>query len=66
MTQGIKPRKVWDTFNHQEREAVSRIFNKFLYEITTPTVTGYQSLPDQCGTQYMKVSERLLIDEVGS
>lgn len=64
MTQDIKPRKVWDTFNHQEREAVCRIFNKFLYEITTPTMTDYQSLPDQCGMQYMKVSEISLTDEV--
>lgn len=64
MTQDIKPRKVWDTFNHKEREAVSRIFNKFLYEITTPIMTDYQSIPDQCGMQYMKVSKRPLIDEV--
>lgn len=64
MTQDVKPRKVWDTFNNKEREAVSRIFNRFLYKITTPTVTGYQSLPDQCGMQYMKVSEVSLTDEV--
>lgn len=64
MTQDIKPRKVWDIFNNQEREAVSRIMNKFIYEITAPTMTGYQSIPDQCGMQYIKASEIPLTYEV--